>query len=143
VISRCYCFTDSTITLNWILGVPQLGCCYLCSDKITRQTFLQGALHSQELVASQLWASGSTWLEESELDKTPDSEECLVETKWEKMELIHGLLTSGDSPSIERIMNYFSGSITSLVLEFCKILLSKVQPIPSQILRPLQRPSGL
>jgi hypothetical protein len=155
-ISRCYCFTDSTVTLHWILGVDKNwkafvhnrvaeirrlfppACWNHCPGQDNPADIPSRGLTPQELASSQLWASGPTWLEESELDKTTDSEmpeECLVEMKREKMELTHGLLTSGDSPSIERIMSCedFSSlrrlvSVTSLVLKFCKILLSKVRP---------------
>ena len=153
-VSQFSCFTDSTVALHWILGVDKSWKPFVqnrvseirrllppelwmhCSGKDNPADLPSRGLTMQELAASELWMNGPAWLK-GRLDSSPSPpmpEECLTEMKGLKPETTHGLLTIDESLGIEQIMECenFSSlrrllSVTSHVLKFCQILLSKVR----------------
>ena len=149
-------FTDSTVALCWIKGTDKTWKPFVqnrvneirkltstelwkhCSGKNNPADLPSRGLTPLELSRSILWRGGPDWLHGSDLDVNSEVQpmtECLAEMRAEDRKTSHGLLTVGDRVALSEIIdceNYSSldrlFSVTSLVLKFCKILLSKIRP---------------
>ena len=150
-------FTDSTVALCWtdktckpfvqnrVNKIRKLTSTELwkhCSGKNNPADLPSRGLTPLELSQSILWREGPDWFHDSDLDVNSEVQpttECLAEMRAEGQKTLHGLLTIGDNVALSEIIhvdceNYSSldrlFSVTSLVLKFCKILLSKIRPQP-------------
>ena len=156
--SKCYCFTDSTVALHWILGVDKSwkpfvqnivaeirglfspDCWSHCAGQDNPADLPSRGITPRELAESDLWPTEPVWLKNADLGRSHHSqmpEECLVEVRHDRTEVTHGLLMPVESPAIEQLLNCKDYSslrrlltVTAHVLKFCYTLLSKVRSGP-------------
>ena len=153
-VSSFRCYTDSTVALHWILGIDKHWKPFIhnrvseirrlippenwahCSGKDNPADLPSRGLTMQELASSEVWLNGPIWLKDKSepLDTPPMPDECLSELGRSDRLLTHGLLAADVGSGIEQVIDcakYSSLSrlllVTSLVLKFCHLLLSKVR----------------